>query len=1022
MKKWLKPLFICALVVAFSFFSIATASEVQENEAVKNSVKDPTKLDIKEINLENGLRIFVLERRASPTFAAYYQFAVGGACDPRGKSGIAHMLEHMMFKGSESIGTLDPEKEAPLMKRLSELWHELHRELDKQGDPFQEADEEKIEKLKAEIEEISAKQKGLIIKNEYDELMTRAGGVSLNASTGNDVTNYFIQLPSNRLELWFRMESDRLLHPIFREFYSERDVVHEERRLRYENQPSGKMYEALKGLMFTAHPYGTPVIGWPRDIQRLTREDAMDYFTTYYSPSNCTMVIVGDVSTSEVERLAKKYFSSWKKQEIPPLPITAEPEQQGEKRSVVEFNAEPRLSMGWVTVQEGHPDQYPLQVLSYILGGLWSSRLDKTVVQKERIADFVATSQNSMKYSGYFSASGRVREGHTASELEAAIEREIQKIVKEGVTPEELERAKITAEVRRVSRLKSNLGLAFSIAYAIRVSGGIDYIEEYEKRLNAVTADQVKAVAEMYLKPSRKNVVTLRKNEELEPSSEKGGAGVTHQRGGEGEKRGEKHSRGYADMRTMMRAAADVKLTIPEIGKDVDRVELPSGITVFIKEDHSAPSVEMSMSWLGGSNTLPIKDLAAFTLASDLLDEGGTEDLDPIALQDRKDELGFRFGVHFGSTMGRANFWSLKRNFEESFDLALDILMKPRFDEERLETIKGQYIERMRRRYENPTSGVYWIQKHIIDGDHPRLGYVPSRKDIETITPELIRKFWKRFFGKDNLYITAVGDFDKHEILSLIEKKLGSWRNAEDKEREYITRDPVIRPGIYVVEKDLPQPAIRMIHHIKIDRRAPKEDHAALEIMNDILGGSGFRSRLMERLRSDEGLTYGIYSYLSHEGRPGVPGSVGVSYQTKAESVAHSINSVIEEFHKIIKERVNDAEVEEQIEAWRNKFIFRFTNDFYSVSRLMHHELDDRPYDRDSRQLEMIQNVMIDDVYRIAKEYLHPENLSICVFGTLTEEDKAELAKKFNFKILKKEEVFTGGYEDVKKDKEEKGS
>ncbi len=222
----------------------------------------------------------------------------------------------------------------------------------------------------------------------------------------------------------------------------------------------------------------------------------------------------------------------------------------------------------------------------------------------------------------------------------------------------------------------------------------------------------------------------------------------------------------------------------------------------------------------------------------------------------------------------------------------------------------------------------------------------------------------------------------------------------------------MIEPGLFLVEKEVPQPAVRIGHQIKVDRTASPEDHAALEILNSILGGSGFRSRLMERLRSDEGLTYGIGSWISHESRKEVPGVVGISYQTKKDSVAHSIRSVTEEFVKIIKEEVSEAEVEEQIEAWRNAFIFRYTNDFFSVNRLMANELDDRPYDFDDLQLQEIQKVEVGDVKRVAGKYLNPDNLTICVFGLLTDEDKAALAERYKVKILPKEDVFTGGYDE----------
>jgi zinc protease len=208
-------------------------------------------------------------------------------------------------------------------------------------------------------------------------------------------------------------------------------------------------------------------------------------------------------------------------------------------------------------------------------------------------------------------------------------------------------------------------------------------------------------------------------------------------------------------------------------------------------------------------------------------------------------------------------------------------------------------------------------------------------------------------------------------------------------------------------------------HEIKVDRKATLEDHAALEILNDILGGSGFRSRLMERLRSDEGLTYGVYSYLSHDGRPGVPGEIGASYETKKASVAQSIASLDEEFRKMADGKVSEAEVQEQIDAWRNRFVFEFTNDFYSVARLMDQEIEDRPYDYDRRLLDAVQKVTPADVERVAKRYLKPGKLSISVFGALTDEDRETLSRKFRLKVLPKSEVFRGGYDATEPSKEE---
>ena len=972
---------------------------------------------IEEIVLDNGLHIYVYERQFSPTFAAYYQFGVGGAMDPKGKSGIAHLLEHMMFKGSRSVGTLNPQKEKRLMTRLQTCWQELYRQLDLREDPFRSADEDRIAELEGEIERLATEHKQIIVKNEYDELMTRAGGSSMNASTGNDVTNYFLALPANQLEFWFKMESERLLYPVFREFYSERDVVHEERRLRTENQASGLAYEGLAAMMYQAHPYGTPIVGWSGDIERYDRTDAEDYFRTYYSPSNCTMVIVGDVEVAEVRRLAKKYLRRWKRQTLPRRHVTAEPLQRGARRQAIEFDAEPSLMMAWATVPAGHPDQYPLELLARLLGGMASARLDQELVQKQRIASRVYCYADCQRNAGAFTIGSSPRGEAALETIEAAVLAEIERLQNEGIDSEELDRAKVATEVRRVRRLDSNLWLAFSIGRAAGTAGSVDYIAEYEERILAVTSAQIQQVATEYLKPALLNVVTVERGADMDAVSARGRGGHSdrsdgpdHGRGGPPGERGAKHSKGFKRALAMVESADPIEIKIPVVGEDVERVELPSGITVFIKEDHAVPDVSLSMTFLGGANTLPVDELAPMALAARLLSQGGSAGFSPRELEERIDELGMNFNCWLGDTQSGASFWSLSRNFDEAYAVAVDILTQPRLDEERLEVLKGQHIEGMRRRTDRPGRAVRVLCNHVLTGDHPRLGRTATRAEIESITSADVRTVIDRYLGPTNMFVCAVGDFDKQEMLDRIEQSFGTWRAAADARRTWITRSPASHPGAYVVEKEIPQPAIRIVQEIGIDRTAPPEEHAAIEILNEILGGSGFRSRLMERLRSDEGLTYGIYSRFHHQGRAGVPGHLSIGYQTKREAVLHSIEVVVEEYAKICNEFVSTQEVQEQIQAWRNRFIFRFENEAYSVQRLMAHELNDYPYDHDSRQLDLIQEVTIADVLAVARKYLDPSRLTIAIFGSLNSEDEEELQARFGLTKLTREEVFSGGF------------
>ncbi len=999
----------------------------------------PLSEQTREIVLDNGLRILVLERDVSPTFAAYYQFNVGGAMDPKDKSGIAHLLEHMMFKGNERIGTLDRAREVKIMERLQQLWGELYRELDLQSDPFRETDAARVAALRAQIDELTHEHKTIIVKNEYNEIMTRAGGTGMNASTGNDVTNYYLQLPVNQLELWFQMESDRLLRPVFREFYSERDVVHEERRQRTDNEARGLAWEALGSLMFKAHPYGRPIIGWPGDILRYDRRDAEEYFRTYYSPGNCIMVLVGDVDTGEVRRLAKKYFGSWKRQALPRLHVTAELEPRGERREIVGFDAEPMLLMGYLTVPAGHPDQPALDLLGRILGGMASSRLDRALVQDARMAVGVSAYNGSQRYAGSFTINARPRRGHDLAELEELIRAEIARVQDAGVSAEELARAKVATQVRRVRRMQSNMSLARTIGRTVGQTGDLGYLETQAALEMAVTSADIQRVAAAYLQPARVCVVEVQRPAQDRavlsgtrsdgPNGRDGrggrggaqgagsaygaaGAGseAAHARGAPAGPRGARHSAAFERMLAMIDEATPVKIAVPVVGRDVERVELPCGVTVYIAEDHTLPSVSMDLRFLGGSNSLPVETLAAFGLARDLLSQGGTASLSPRELEERIDELGMSFSLWMGETECGARFWSLSENFDEAFALATEILQQPRLDGDRLAVLKGQRIESLRRRYDSPRSGNHALTRHVLHGDHPRLGYEVSKGQIEAVTVEDIRGLAEACLGSGNLFVTVVGAFERDAMLATLQNAFAGWNRAARGERVWITRPPAVKPGVFLLEKDIPQPAITITQELPVDRTRPPREHAALEILNEILGASGFRSRLMERLRSDEGLTYGIRSSLQHQSRPDVPGGLSIRYQTKSESVLYSIHSVMEEYHKIFAESVSDAEIREQIQSWRNRFIFLFENGFYSATRLMGHELDDRPYEFDHLQLAEIQSVTAADVQAVARKYLDPAQVTITIFGSIPAQDEAVLAEQFGLVKLAKEDVFTGGF------------
>src|SRR5712671_3644085 len=304
------------------------------------SLKDFEKR-ITEFTLGNGLHFIVFERHEAPVVSFHSFVNAGSVNDPTGETGIAHMFEHMAFKGTETIGTKNYALEKQAMDEVERIYDRYDAERNKGA----HADPKKLEELQQQLKAAMEKADSFVIPNAYPQLIEENGGVGMNAGTGEDSTNYFYNFPKNRLELWFLLESQRFYEPVFREFYKERDVVREERRMRIESSPQGKLVEALLATAFAAHPYRNSPAGWATDIENFRLKEAVQFYKKYYVPANITIGIAGDVDPKECKRLAEKYFGILPPGPLPEGPRTVEPPQEGEKRVQVESPAQPILAI-----------------------------------------------------------------------------------------------------------------------------------------------------------------------------------------------------------------------------------------------------------------------------------------------------------------------------------------------------------------------------------------------------------------------------------------------------------------------------------------------------------------------------------------------------------------------------------------------------------------------------------------------------------------------------------------------------
>jgi len=465
--------------------------------------------------LDNGMKFLLVERHETPVFSAYIIFKAGSVDEPAAQSGIAHMFEHMAFKGTTTIATKDYAKEKPLLDEVNRIGRELTDEQLK----GENADPEKVEKLLEELAEAAKKQSELIVKDELDEIYSRNGADMLNAGTGADTTTYYVSLPSNRLELWASLESDRLINPVLREFYSERDVVMEERRLRYETSPFGKLMESFRAAAFVAHPYGDPTIGWSSDIAGLTVEDAESFRTRYYVPHNAVCAIVGDIDTEATIELVGNYFGRIPKGEPARDRITDEPAQEGERRTDVQFDAQPQLLIGYHKPTLPHFDDYVFDVVDSILSRGRSSRLYESLIKEQQVAVAVETWQGfpGARFDNLFVFSATPRHPHTAQQLEDAIYAQIEKLVQDPPSDKEMQKVRNQLRADFVRDLDSNSGLASKLAYFEAVGAGWRYAVTHREMIEKVTREDVVRVVNQYLTKANRTVATLVPVEEKPP-------------------------------------------------------------------------------------------------------------------------------------------------------------------------------------------------------------------------------------------------------------------------------------------------------------------------------------------------------------------------------------------------------------------------------------------------------------------------------------------------------------------------
>ncbi len=544
---------LIAALFTFTLFPLQLAAQDLESRVVEHSLK-------------NGMRFLFVERHQAPVFSGRIVVKVGGVDERTGITGIAHMFEHMAFKGTRRIGTVDYNKEKSVLVEIEraavafnriraqipqaemEILERLERNLQKSASEKPAKRPDKIAQLersiaalnnrqgkdapahldtyirmlesRAELKRLQNEHKNHIVRDEFTQILIANGSPGINAATGKDYTIYITDLPANRLELWALMESERLRDPVMREFYLERDVVAEERRMRYENRPGGKLYEALVTSAFQAHPYGLPNIGWMSDITSFTATDAEAFRKTYYVPNNMVGVLVGDFHTPDAIEVVEKYFGKIPPGPPPPRILTREPKQEGERRVVIEFDAEPQVMIAFHKPTAPQRDDYVFDLIDGILTDTGrSSRLYKRLIKADRVATSVSTYNGvpGPRYDNLFLIEAHPIHPHTTEALEKVIYEELDRLKTEPIGEKEFQKVINNLEADLIRKLASNGGLAQSLALYETLFGDWRYLVTHAKTVATLTPQDVMRVAKTYFVPTNRTVATLVKKPKAKP-------------------------------------------------------------------------------------------------------------------------------------------------------------------------------------------------------------------------------------------------------------------------------------------------------------------------------------------------------------------------------------------------------------------------------------------------------------------------------------------------------------------------
>ena len=948
-------------------------------------------LKVEEFTLQNGMMFLVVERHAMPQVACRLAIRAGSALETGGKTGIAHMLEHMMFKGTKNFGTLDFEKDQELQEEIEKAYQAVLSEQRKRY-----PDQTLIRSMLKKMEELRLEVQKIYVPQAFSSQLGRNGAVGVNAFTNKDETQYIMSIPSDMIEQWFSIVSEQIFEPAWREFYVEKEVVQREWDFRYVNNPEGAGWVDLHATAYTAHPYRNPIIGWKSDMERFNTRDAIEFHKAFYNPTNAVCVLVGDVTVAKAKELAQIYFGRYPAGRRAPETVTREPVQQGPRKSIrfLQGARTPNILIGFHAAPMGTKDFFALDVATMILSQGRGARLTQEIVNKGLAVEAWASNPDN-RFGGMFILGGspneperirkeglsedETRQAYVAlcDELENALIKQIEEMKRELVSERELDRIRKLTYRDLLEKLRKNEDLATTLA-TLEVQVGWRYLLTYMERVSEVTASDLQSALEKYLRPAnRTSVYVIPGGKQARPPAD------------------------YHEVRTLSGSAAarivrpsdfsnhsiyptprDWKhpLSFQRKPRKVEYAQAKKdeieGVPIFYLPDREIPLIDLTLLMRAGSVDVENSKWGLSNVLNESWITGGTTRLSPPEFAIILDESAIRMSIAVEEESSTIKLSVLREDWNKALSLLEEILTRPGFDPNIVRVAKEQFITSLRRqsgdaRAVSVREGKVWHFKGHPYGRDP----LDAIKTIPQISGEDLSQFLHTYFASNNVVACIAGDIEEEDAtrsLGHLFHSLGKHKIPERGLGEPEKTPPVLalihKPGQIQSQVFMVLPSVERTN----------SDYWKLNLLMDLFGGGD--SLMYTRLRDDLGLVYSSRFQQTYKWKAGMlTGYIGCKAEKTAQAIAETASIM-----KSLGCRIPGEFLEQKRLDVLNSFVFNVDTPSELVEVYGRYYLRGEPLDT----LERIQAAYMraggKELEALAKTFLDPRKLQIFIVADKT--------------------------------------